>query len=141
MPSPSQTLSTTDSMWMSLSHPNGHSPIPNTSEGMMEEAAMTQFCSAERKFWRDKSSKFNWKAELGTGAEQKQQLILLQGFLLCWDFTQPQPFPNYTCRLCSSFTHCKRQKKEKKPLEWATVLCSIPNTAKKSLIEYLGQRL
>lgn len=101
---------------------------------------MTQFCSAERKFWRDKIiSKFNGKG-LGTAAEQKQQLILLQGLLLCWDFTQPRPFPNYTCRLHSFLTHCKRHKKEKKLLEWATELCSILDTAKKSLTEYLGQR-
>lgn len=39
MPAPSQTLSTTDSTWVSPSHPNGLFPIPNPTEWMMEEAA------------------------------------------------------------------------------------------------------
>lgn len=105
-----------------LSHPHGHFPAPSTTECMREEAASEPVLLSRKEILdRQNHSKFHWKV-LGTGAEQKQQLILLQGLLPCWNFTQPPPFPHYICRLCSFFTHCKRHKK-KKPLEWATVLC------------------
>lgn len=117
LPYPSQTLSTTDSTWMSLSHPNGHFPTPHTTEWMMEEAASDPALLSRKEILERQNHQRVQLEGAGNRSRAKADPS--------WDFTEPPPFPNHTCRLCSSFTHCKRRKKEKQPLEWATVPFSI----------------